>query len=389
MKNIKLYILLFISILFINKNYAQNVSLNGYVSNMQSVMFDSIKSTWINDNLIHNRLKFNWYASNSISFKLDMRNRIMTGETVKYTPNYGQQLSHDIGWMDLSYNIVDEQSVIINSTIDRLYFSYDNNNLNITVGRQRINWGKTFAWNPNDIFNTYSFFDFDYPEKAGSDAVRIQYYTGMASALELVAKMNFYSKLSFAGLYRFNAAGFDWQMLGGMIDEQDYVGGLGFSGDFKGLNIRSEASYVHPKANFADTSGVLIATIGFDYTFENSLMLQTEFLYNQKPQSQQLASFLQIYDAPMSIKNLSFTEYNIFAQVSYPITPLINTTVSGMYFPDLNGFFAGPSVSISMGDNLEFSTFVQTFSGEFDVTGTGNKERIWFNMGFLRMKFSF
>ena len=36
-----------------------------------------------------------------------------------------------------------------------------------TAGRQRINWGQTFVWNVNDVFNAYSYFDFDYKERPG------------------------------------------------------------------------------------------------------------------------------------------------------------------------------------------------------------------------------
>ena len=34
------------------------------------------------------------------------------------------------------------------------------------------------VWNPNDLFNAFSFVDFDYEERPGSDALRIQKYTG-------------------------------------------------------------------------------------------------------------------------------------------------------------------------------------------------------------------
>ena len=44
------------------------------------------------------------------------------------------------------------------------------------------------AWNPNDIFNTYNLLDFDYEERPGSDAIRIQYYLGDFSKIEVAAK---------------------------------------------------------------------------------------------------------------------------------------------------------------------------------------------------------
>lgn len=41
------------------------------------------------------------------------------------------------------------------------------------------------AWNPNDWFNTYNYFDFDYEERPGTDAIRVRVYfkDGMSSLM--------------------------------------------------------------------------------------------------------------------------------------------------------------------------------------------------------------
>jgi hypothetical protein len=111
-----------------------------------------------------------------------------------------------------------------------VWFQYTNEKLQVTAGRQRINWGQTFVWNPNDIFNTYSYFDFDYEEKPGSDAVRVQYFLNPTSAFELAAKLDRQNKATIAGLYRFNKLNYDIQFLSGITDEQDFVAGAGWSG---------------------------------------------------------------------------------------------------------------------------------------------------------------
>ena len=61
--------------------------------------------------------------------------------------------------------------------------------------RQRINWGQTLVWNPNDIFNAYSYFDFDYIERPGSDAIRLQYYPDYSSAIEMAVKADYENKI--------------------------------------------------------------------------------------------------------------------------------------------------------------------------------------------------
>ncbi len=99
------------------------------------------------------------------------------------------------------------------------------------TGRQRINWGQTLVWNPNDIFNSYSYFEVDYPERPGSDAIRVQYYTGNASTIELAAKIDSANRVTAAAYFRFNTLGFDIQFLGGLYQEEDLVLGTGWSGN--------------------------------------------------------------------------------------------------------------------------------------------------------------
>ncbi len=366
-----------------------NYSLDGYITNMQSVMFDSIKANWINDNLIHNRLNFSWFPDDAFSINIGLRTRIFTGESLKYIPGYADLLSKDKGIIDLNTNLVSENSVIINSQIDRANISFEKENLSITLGRQRINWGRSFVWNPNDIFNSYSFFDFDYPEKPGSDALRIQYYTGAASSAEIVAKIDSSKKITAAGMYRFNLLSYDFQIFGGIISEQDYVIGTGWEGAIKNMSFRGEISYLHPKEQFIDTTGLLIADISTDYTFQNSLSLRFEFLYNQQPASGGISSFEEYYYKPLSVKNLSFTEYNIFGSLSYPVTPLFNISVSGMYYPKINGYFIGPNFSFSVSENADFSVLAQTFGGSLQNRITGNTEFKKITFVFLRFKYNF
>lgn len=386
--------LLSVFILFISLNiFAQEeekekkYSLNGYITNMQSFMiFEGLDGNWINDNLVHNRLNFDWYPKDYLTIKVDARTRFFSGETVKYTPGYGDLMEKDKGIIDMNQNIFSENSFVLNSQIDRAYIAFEKGKLNVTLGRQRINWGRSFVWNPNDIFNSYSFFDFDYPEKPGSDAVRIQYYTSATSSAEFVVKADSAKKVSAAGLFKFAAGGYDIQFIGGMINEQDYVIGTGWEGNISSVSFRGEASYLHPKTNFKDTTGIFVASASFSYFFSNSLMLQFEFLYNQQSETADFASY---YNQPLSVKNLSFTEYSAFGSISYPLTPLFSASLSGMYYPGLNGYFVGPNFTYSLAENLDFALIAQTFLiKDFTNPFTGEDD-LKLSFAFLQLKYNF
>jgi len=131
------------------------------------------------------------------------------------------------------------------SNWDRLNLNYSYGNWDITLGRQRINWGINTVWNPNDLFNSQNFLDTDYEEKPGSDALRIQYTTGETSSLEIAfhPDKEFKMKQSvLAAIYKFNFRSFDFQILAARY-LQDYSMGMGWAGNIKNAGFKGEINY--------------------------------------------------------------------------------------------------------------------------------------------------
>lgn len=362
--------------------------LRGYLTNMQSAMFEDADGDWIIDNLFHNRLNFFWYGGEHFTGTVQFRNRLMYGETLKFIPGYIDALEKDMGWMDLSFNLLSGNSYVLNSSIDRIWLQYSTGRFVATAGRQRINWGQTFVWNVNDIFNAYSYFDFDYEERPGSDAIRLQFYPDYTSTIELAVKIDSSKNLTAAAMYRFNVFSYDIQMLAGLLQEEDYVGGLGWSGNIGGAGFRGETSYFHPVKNSKDTTGMFMASVSLEYIFPNTLMLQGEYLYSSKPFSSALG-FIDFYSGPMTVKQLAFTEHTIFAAGSYQITPLFMASLTGMYFPDLKGYFFGPNLSYNVLNNVALSFFLQYFNSEVEDPHNGSISRQHMSLLFLRLKWNF
>ncbi|MEA3443721.1 MAG: hypothetical protein U9R19_03245 [Bacteroidota bacterium] len=381
----KTSISLILAFLITNIAFAQdikNMSLSGYVSNMESTMFEDINNDWISDNLIHNRLNFNWYPINWLTIDIEMRNRIMWGNTFLIYPDYPQMIDTDNGFFDLTTNVFSGKSYLLNSTIDRAYIEINKGKWNLKAGRQRINWGQNFVWNPNDIFNSYSFFDFDYAERPGADALRVQYYTSMSSLAEIAIKANHNNDITAAGLYRFNKWNYDFQFLSGLLNSSDYVAGMGWTGSIKDAGFSGELSYFKPLKENDENKEILVAGLGANYTFENSLMLQLEVLYSEDA-DQDVGALMEYYSNELSAKTLSFSEYSIMAQSSYTFNPLLSGTMAVMYYPGVDGYFAGPSLEYSLSNNLYLSVFGQYF----DVTVNSIHTKMSFL--FLRIKGNF
>ncbi len=345
--------------------------MRGYVKGLSAMQTLGDEGEIALENTLHNRFDVNWYMSDKFTFTVGMRNRIIVGNNVRLIPGYGDYIARDNGYFDLSWLWAEDDSWIGVSQLDRLMLDYTTGNLQITLGRQRINWGQTFVWNPNDLFNTYSYFDFDYEERPGSDALRIQYYLGMSSKLELSTSLNSDKKLTSVGLYRFNTGGYDLQFLGGIYTETDYVLGGGWSGSIKGGGFSGEITYFHPMDREEDPDAEITATIHYDYTFRSSLNLQFEALYNGFGQEDLASGIGDLVFQDLSPKNLFPTQLAFFGSGAYDVTPLFRVMLAGIYGPEGNFYYVGPTLIYSLSNTMELTGVGQFYSSDevFDEDG--------------------
>ena len=336
-------------------------SFNGYVKDMQTVAIHTIGGNWVTSNLIHNRLNFKWNISKSFTFGIGERNRFYWGELISSNPQYKEFLAYDNGLVNMSWNVAMGKSYVLNASIDRVWLDYTRNNFQVTAGRQRINWSQTFVWNPNDIFNTYSYFDFDYEEKPGSDAVRLQYFTGASSKAEIAVNADREHKITAAGLYRFNHWRYDFQGLAGIYTQSDLVLGLGWAGQIAKGGFKGEMSWFQPLRNFGDTTGVFLSSIEYDYTFRNSIFLQFEGFYNSNAVNSSNVLINQFNPQLLNAKNPFLNGFSLFSSISWPATPLISLSLAGIYNPSNRVYFIIPTFTFSLMNNLDLSVIAQSF----------------------------
>jgi len=334
-------------------------SLKGYLSDLFSPQYNNTDNQWKVANYLHQRLNFGWTPSPRFIFSAQLRTRLIYNQAGK-----------DTSFINIQDGVVwQNNKSYFNTTLDRLNLKYTKDKLEVTIGRQRINWGQSFVWNPNDLFNSYSFFDFDYIERPGSDAIRLQYYNSFTSSTELSAKIDRYNKVTVAGLYRFNRTGIDFQLLGGLLSSEEAVVGAGWTGSINSLSLFGEGSLFKPVKNFASNSGMAMIDVGCSKIFANNLSMQLEGLYvSRKPDFNSLISLLQ---STPDVRRIAFAQVNLFGSVSYPITPLINGSLAVMWFPGtggISGIYTGPSLDVSLGNNLNLSVIAQYFKGDFPNT---------------------
>jgi hypothetical protein len=104
-------------------------------------------------------------------------------------------------------------------------------------------------------------------------------------------------------------------------------------------------------------------------------------MYSSNPVA--IDSFRDFYRGGLTARSLAFSEFTLMGQVTYTPMPLLNLSLSAIWYPDLKGYYAGPSVDFSLAENVDFSLVWQYF----ESVVSGDETQI--NMGFLRIKYSF
>ncbi|MEZ4721050.1 MAG: hypothetical protein R2813_04130 [Flavobacteriales bacterium] len=371
-----------------SKKFSDVVKLKGYVKNMQSLQMADLNYVSHN-NLIHNRLNFRIYPSKQLSVGVELRNRVFTGDQVNFNPYYSKAVDFDHGLVDMSWAWLDESGVVGLSQVDRGWVKWNNSRWDITVGRQRINWGVNAFWNSNDLFNTFNLVDFDYEERPGTDAVRVQHFFKNYSSLDIAVKPSKYdSTWVGAGMYKFNKWTYDFQVLGGWWNE-DIAIGAGWAGNLKTASFKGEVTYFHPQENWQDTAGAVTASISIDYAFSGGLYVMGGLMYGSLGADTTLnltalANSAITSTTPPSAKNLMPTKYNAMLSLSRSITPLITGSLVGIYSPGVNLMFLMPSISIAVANNWDFSIF-----GQSTFLDNGANFRNYGTSVFARLKWGF
>ncbi len=359
--------------------------LGGYLKNMQTAHFTDVNTDWQFINLIHNREDFRYYPGKAWQVHVGMRNRIYYGPSVGLLAQNSALFKSVNSYFDLQKTIAKGPSYIVHSTLDRFSLKYTHKRWEVTTGRQRINWGQNLVWNPNDIFNAYSYFNFDYEERPGADGIRIQYYPSGVSDVEVAYKpgKTLDSTIA-AGLYRFSWRSYDIQVLGGWMNK-DYVLGGGWSGVMKGAGFNGEITAFVPDGGNAAGDVSVSASAGANYTFQNSMYLHISYLYCgtgmlKADSARQDILFSQV----VSAKTLSPARHSIFAEAAYQFTPLIRGNISGIVAPADGSFFLGPFLNFSISNNVEFLAGGQLFFGASRSIYGGYGQFV-----FARLKWSF
>tara|TARA_B110000914_G_scaffold29693_1_gene22381 strand:+ start:1750 stop:2913 length:1164 start_codon:yes stop_codon:yes gene_type:complete len=361
-----------------NKNKI-STSINGYVAYLPSLI-NTEESTDLS-HLFHNRINLKGYYNEKFSFGLGIRNRIFSGKNSNINP--------DLGVTDLSFFLINNNDFKIHSIIDRLWVKYSLENIELSIGRQRVNWGINQIWNSNDLFNAYNFMDFDYIERPGSDVFRFQYFGDNLSTLDIVYKPKSFNESILAGLYKINKLGYDIQFLLAKYNDELVFGG-GWAGNIKNAGFKGEVSLFYPNKESLIKKNSTSFSSSIDYSFTNGLYVLFTYLYNSNGfvNSKNLNLF-SISESRLSPKNLMPSKNSFLTQFSGQLTPAINSSISFIYGQGINFLYMSPTISYDLNQNLDLELISQFFYRDIPLNDEENEFKNLLEGIYLRFKYSF
>lgn len=396
--------ILFLLIATFSFSQAQEFSYNGYLKNLTSYS-EELYSGMSNDiglweNTFQTRLNLNGYYKN-FTLSVQSRHLFSYRKNQKTAQQFMDAYSENNAIWDLDYKFVNETNYFLKSEIDRLYLDWYKGSFQVTLGRQRIVWGTALVWNISDFFNPFNILDFDYEEKPGTDAIRVQYYTGPTSQLDIAFAPSENSNESIlAARWLINWHNYDFNLMAAWQEKQQRIA-LNWAGYILDAGFRGEVVYTNPDYSFISTNPYAqydctqmdciitkeinnpfwSAVVSFDYTFANSFYLHTEYLYNERGTTQN--ALLRTFDI-LYTGELSPARHSIFQEFSYDITPLLKADYFIIYNPSDKSQISVPSLQYSLSDNWGLYALAFLSSGK-----TLSEYGDYPSQYFLRLKYSF
>lgn len=353
---------------------------NGYIKEMAYSVFDKDFREPVSTNLLHNRINIDWKPQKTISAAVEFRNRLYWGDAVNTTPAFTSLLRNENEWLNLSALWVNTSRVVFQTNIDRAWAEFRQPKWMVRLGRQRINWGLTTVWNPNDIFNTYNFLDFDYEERPGADAVYARYNFSDSSAIDMAVNPNGDSKRSIGAMrYCVNRRGYHLQMLAGLYRNK-LTAGFGWAGTLGSLSYKGEGQIFIGEE---DSVNRFNYSLELSYSFKKGWYVSGSVLHNTTGLSEPVTNTAKI-NFRLSPINPMPGRWSFITIASKQFKPGLSSSLNLVYSPEIQLFIIYPSFNYQLLHRLDADLVLQSFFLELQ-----KKFQATSHTAFVRLKYRF
>jgi hypothetical protein len=275
----------------------------------------------------------------------------------------------------------------------------------VTVGRQAITFGKTYFWNPLDVFLAFDPRQFDRDYKPGVDALRVDVPLGAFAGVSVIGAagrtLDAFGRFTDDGTLAatwFGSAvlgrafatvrGWDVAVQGGKIYGGEHVG-AGAVGEAGPLEVRAEVAHlfaahgrpllpgVLPRSERLVESGTT-AVVGLGHRFESTLTLEGEYFHNGLGDAGNLeASLLRFASGGL----LDLSEELLGVDVGYDLLPILVAHVGLIAALDDGSLQYQPRLTWSAADEVEVLAGAIVSSGDRPAAGAAGLPRLGSEFG--------
>lgn len=273
-----------------------------------------------------------------------------------------------------SWNVIEDDQVLATSLFDRVNAKLSLSWGDVTLGRQAITFGKTYFWNPLDVFFPFDSTQFDRDYKPGVDALRVDVPLGRFSGINLVGSAgpeiplkpdgarndpkdaSWYGSAVLGRAFT-HIAGWDVSLQGGKV-YGGYHMGAGVVGDVGPIQVRCEGAQFLPMRATPlppPLEGDLfwshfLGVLGLGHRFENGLTLDFEYFYNGAGDPNDLNAALVRTQFGSSLQ-MSRHLAGMVAQ--YEFTPLVTGRLAAISSLSDGSTQLQPIVTVSLSDEMD------------------------------------
>ena len=351
-----------------------------------------LKTLWLDTNTVvgteesaklgNNRARFTWRDSvEDVQFLLSYDLEWQVGNYLESTQYQLQQSRQRDPYWDLQGQWQINQKQIANHGVYRAYVNVPVGPADIRIGRQQLNWSRTFLWSTFDRFNPYNPLQLEPEERVGVDAMQLIWNFDNGHSTELVSVGNHAGGDAWGLRYRgnFRATDFDW-----MLADFGNTQSLGFAaaGQIANAGWRMELTqnWSDRLALGAGSRNYQDLVLSLDYTFANNTTVIGEALYRgdgaARPESYDFSNYLAARRTDLAKRYLGLV-------VSRGFEPIAGIDLSVLYNVDDDSIALVPAVRYSPGrlEDLQLRAGFQFFDGS-----RGSEFGILENLAFIELQ---
>ncbi len=243
----------------------------------------------------------------------------------------------------------------------KLYLAVYTDPMDISMGRQIINYGVGTLFSPIDAFSTPSLTDLDY-QRSGSDVVRLEIPFGEVSGLDAVSTVSqkVTGLTSALKLYT-NVADYDVALVGlyrGVRNE--LIAGADFKGDLLvGIHGEAVQHFLYdPWRSYFE------GMFGADYSFGGKLFLAAEYYYNGDPVAPGSIAAADLASALAAAQQVFINRHYLYGDVRYLLNDLTSVGISSVVDLSAGSLLTTAQLAYNVVQNADLLTYVRWIYGD-------------------------